>query len=127
MDQNIELSQADSDLVDAYLLNFATRDKSLFWAFTGFHDVLITDPEHAWLLTLALIERAPDEKSLAYVAAGPLEDILYGRGAQFIDRVETLARQDAKFMQALSHVYNESERDGDPADRVHEVVRNYKA
>ena len=124
---HIELSQADSDLVDAYLLNYATRDESLFWAFTGLHDALISDPEHGWLLTLALIERAPDERSLAYVAAGPLEDLLYGLGDKFIDRVEALARQDPKFMQALSHVYNESEREGNPADRVHKAVRGHDA
>ena len=52
-----------------------------------------SDPIHAWRLTLLLIEAAPTLEALSYVAAGPLEDLLYGRGEQFIDEVERLARQ----------------------------------
>ncbi len=122
MNLDIDLSKTDSDLVDAYLLHYTTRDESLQWAFGELLDITGSDPERAWLLTLALIERAPDVESLGYVAAGPLEDLLYARGEQFIDRVEDLARRNPKFRQALSSVYNESEQEGDVADRVNKAA-----
>lgn len=77
-----------------------------------------SDPIHAWRLTLLLIEAAPTLEALSYVAAGPLEDLLYGRGEQFIDEVERLARQDPKFRRALRSAINESESPGDVHDCV---------
>jgi hypothetical protein len=51
-----------------------------------------------------LIADASDEKSLAYVAAGPLEDLLHKHGDVVIDRVELHARTDPKFRLALTGV-----------------------
>src|SRR5690349_611433 len=43
------------------------------------------DQEAAWPMLLALIERAPDDESLAFVAAGPLEDMIRKRNDRFGD------------------------------------------
>jgi hypothetical protein len=51
-----------------------------------------------------LIADASDEKSLAYAAAGPLEDLLHKHGDVVIDRVELHARTDPKFRLALTGV-----------------------
>jgi hypothetical protein len=46
-----------------------------------------------------------DEDILAYVAAGPLEDLLVRHPYAFIDRIESLARNDAHFRRAMSGVW----------------------
>jgi hypothetical protein len=110
--------KSDTEVVDAYLRNFSEKDDSLFWGFLQVQDYVRNDPVHAWRLTLQLIAAAPTPEALSYVAAGPLEDLLYGRGEQFINEVERLARQDPKFRRALRSVYNESASPGDVHDRV---------
>lgn len=62
--------------------------------------LLSEDPEEAWRLILALVERAPDA-ALGFVAAGPIEDLIFGRGAEFADRIEAEARQNPRFRVAL--------------------------
>ena len=49
--------------------------------------------EEAWPLVLALIERAPDEAALAFVAAGPLEDLVRDHARRFADRLVEHARR----------------------------------
>lgn len=90
----------------------------MFWAWEQVQRYVRDDPAYAWSLTLQLIAAAPTPEALSYVAAGPLEDLLYARGEIFIDEVERLARQDPKFRRALRSVWNESEAPGDVHDRV---------
>lgn len=59
-------------------------------------DLLDVDPTEAWHLTLALIERAPGEEALAYVAAGPLEDLIGRHGRGFADRIVAEAQANAR-------------------------------
>jgi hypothetical protein len=94
----------DSDIVAGYLANFA-GDKSYFWAFDAACDLLSSDPERLWDITLQLIAQAPDELTLSYVSAGPLEDILAHHGPVFIERIEALAKADPKFFDALCGVW----------------------
>ena len=63
------------------------------------------DQEAAWAMLLALIDRAPDEESLAYVAAGPLEDMIRKRHDQFGDRILGEARRSPRFRYALTGVW----------------------
>jgi hypothetical protein len=63
------------------------------------------DTEHAWPILLALIERAPDEEALAFVAAGPLEDLIRNRHTRFGDRILDQARRDARFRDAVRCVW----------------------
>jgi hypothetical protein len=68
-------------------------------------DLLRRDPEAGWTLTLELIVAAPDDKVLANVAAGPLEDLLKRDPDRFIERVELQARRDPKFRRCLTGVW----------------------
>lgn len=71
-------------------------------------DDLVTDePERAWPLICEVIRRISpqDEDILAYGAAGPLEDLLVRHPYAFIDRIESLARNDAHFRRAVSGVW----------------------
>lgn len=96
----------DDEIVSGYLANYA-GDESAFWAFEEACELLSRDPERLWRITLRLIEQAPDDAALAYVAAGPLEDILALHGPEFIERVEALARRDSRFLLALASVWGQ--------------------
>ena len=62
------------------------------------------DPEKAWELTEALIERVPDEL-LDHVSANVLEHILEHHAVRFVDRVEARAKADPRFRECLSTVW----------------------
>lgn len=61
--------------------------------------------EHAWPVLLTLVNRAPDDRALADVAAGPLEDIVVYQGARFGDRILAEAKTSARFREALRSVW----------------------
>jgi hypothetical protein len=68
------------------------------------------DDEHD-LLWNFILEAYPKEMSsrvFAVLAAGPLEDLLANFGSEYIDRVETLARQDPRFNELLGGVWRNS-------------------
>jgi hypothetical protein len=108
----------DEELVAAYLRHFATRDDEHFWAWEGLQRYVRTDPVKAWELTLQLIAAAPDKKALGYIAAGPLEDLLYARGALFIDELERRARSYPKFLSALQMIAGPFTKESDVSNRI---------
>jgi len=73
----------------------------LFWAFSEVNKITFSDAERGWNITLALIAAAPDYRTLGYVAAGPLEEVLEVHGERLVDRVENLVHRDEKFRRAL--------------------------
>ena len=99
------LTDEDLILISGYLTNYSTGDKSYFWAYEEIVEMTSTDPERLWLLMLEMIRRTTDEETLAYIAAGPLEDLLKDHGNEFIERIENLARSDQRFRSALAGVW----------------------
>ena len=75
------------------------------WATELLVHVTEDEPEVAWDLVLGLVERAPEDEALGWVAAGPLEDLLCHHGPELIDRVEALARSDPRFRRCLARVW----------------------
>jgi hypothetical protein len=75
------------------------------WAFDEFVELLRNDPEAAWALTIELVARASDDATLAYVAAGPLEDLICEHPHVVIEWVEGRAAQDARFRKAIAGVW----------------------
>ncbi len=71
------------------------------WASDRMHSLLEAIPELAWQLLVEMIERAPSDASLSFLAASPLEDLLSKDGPAFIERVETRAGENAKFRRAV--------------------------
>ncbi len=60
----------------------------------------------AWIILRKLINSAPDEAGLAYVAAGPLEELLRdGHGDLFVDAAVAAAEVDSNFRSALECVW----------------------
>jgi len=89
----------------AYHAERAKPSDPRFSAFEELNDLLHKDPEAGWSVTLELIVAAPDDLTLANVAAGPLEDLLTHEAERFIDRVELQARRDPKFRRCLTGVW----------------------
>ena len=76
----------------------------LFVACSELDDLIHSAPEEAWTVTLELVAAAPDDRVLANVAAGPLEDLLT-KSDRFIDRAEIQAQRDPKFRRCLTGVW----------------------
>ena len=58
-----------------------------------------------------MYRRDVSKRTLALLAAGPLEDLLAYDGARCIDRVEQLAKEDEKFNWLLGGVWRNSMTD----------------
>ena len=76
-----------------------------------------------WEFVLAAYKRDLPDKVVAVLAAGPLEDLLAKQGAEFIDRVEELARKDPKFNYLLGGVWRSSIND--PVWQRVQSIRNH--
>jgi len=107
----------DEKLVCAYLEHFETKDDQLFWAWQHLHNYISSEPRRAWEITLKLIAAANDG-ALAYIATGPLEDLLYSRAEVFVDDVERLARTDPKFLSTLRLISGPFTQEFDSANRI---------
>jgi hypothetical protein len=59
----------------------------------------------AWDVILELVARAPDNGALAFVAAGPLEDLVRRWGTHFEDRLIAHTRDDPRFRMAMQCVW----------------------
>ena len=69
-------------------------------------DRLVRDaPERAWPLIQGAIQRSSSDHVLAFVAAGPLEDLVRLHLGQFVDRIEAVAAADERCRRALSGVW----------------------
>jgi hypothetical protein len=93
------VERSDDDL-RALLLEYVRRDDDAFEAVARMHD-----PDQCWrLIELARASDLTDEQ-LAFVSAGPFEDLMGRHGEAFIDRVEVAARQDAKMRLMIATVW----------------------
>jgi len=68
------------------------------WPVIGCFSLLRALPEFAWGLIVEMIDRAPSDQSLSFLAASPLEDLLSEYGPSFIVRVEERAAQTPNFI-----------------------------
>ena len=85
-------------------------------------DVLVQDdPTEAWEVTRILVNTAPSDEALAYVAAGPLEELLHRHGSVLIDRIEEESRGNERLQLALSGVWG-LDRDSPVFDRWYALM-----
>jgi hypothetical protein len=92
------------DLVAGYLKHFETRSDDDLWAFMKVADLCRGDAIDAIGITVALVEACESDAQLAYVAAGPLEDILCGNASVYslVDKECKISR---KFLRAVHLTY----------------------
>jgi len=100
-------------LVEAYWKNYALaagdRQQRLeaedwFWAWEDVDTAAREPSPQTFDLLLALANAAPDDKALAYLGAGALEDLINWHGIEFVDQIEQCARRDRAFREALANV-----------------------
>lgn len=63
------------------------------------------DAEFVWLAILKILEKRPASSVIGVLAAGPLEDLIDGWGAEFVARIELGARQNSAFRHLLGGVW----------------------
>lgn len=68
-------------------------------------DLVRDDPERAWLAIQLIFGACRDDLERAFLAAGPLEDLLARHGPLFIDRVEQSAASGNDFRELLVGVW----------------------
>jgi uncharacterized protein DUF6869 len=98
-----EPSEAEEEtLARTYLRQYETKAKEDFWAYGRVSDLVRNNPRVGWRITRRLVELAPTDAALAYVAAGPLEDVVNWWGNELRQDIEQEARRDRRFLTALS-------------------------
>jgi hypothetical protein len=117
----------DADLVAGYLAHAETSmrdgtDAEHFAAADELNSRVWDEPERAWPVICKIIKRIAHDDILAYVAAGPLEDLLVNHPHAFIDRVEALAKQDAHFRRAVSGVWGSNSMPAEIRRRLDELL-----
>lgn len=75
------------------------------WAVDKFIDLPYNDPEETWELIRMVLETKPSDEVMAILAAGPLEDLMTAHGENYIQRVETEARQNPAFRRLMQDVW----------------------
>jgi hypothetical protein len=100
------------------------EDDATFWAWEAMWELVREDPEAAWTVIRAVLARCDDDRMLAYVAAGDLEDLLVHHGAAFIDRIEQEAASNPRFLRALVGVWGRSRMAEGVARRLDGLVRD---
>jgi hypothetical protein len=93
-------------IADTFLRHWKEKNTADFWAFERVEEIVRGEPDIALELTLLLVKKAgADDGALAYVAAGPLEDLLKLHGLHVIDRIEQESKTDPRLQLALSGVW----------------------
>ncbi|HEX4784511.1 MAG TPA: hypothetical protein VH350_09235 [Candidatus Sulfotelmatobacter sp.] len=88
-------------------------------------DTLVRDdPAEAWEVTRILVNTAPSDEALAYVAAGPLEELLHRHGSVLIDRIGEESKGSARLQLALSGVWG-LDRSSPVFDRWYALMWKY--
>jgi hypothetical protein len=104
-----------SDLQVAYLVHaFGASHgqghrEDATWARDALDAMVRNDPDAAWPLLIDLVNSSPDDATLAYIAAGPLEDLIVLHGVTMIDRIESTAATNGRLRRALTGVWVEGD------------------
>jgi hypothetical protein len=106
------MDEADlNQLVNAWIIadgahSGSPEHESNWWAISQVIDwAMDRQGEDLWRFITAAYKHDLSDKTIASLAAGPLEDLLVKQGPEFIDRVEELARKDPKFNYLLGGVW----------------------
>jgi hypothetical protein len=110
-------------LVSTYLRYRKDKSKDDRWALNELNELIESDAERGWEVTRMLVNMAASDEALAYVAAGPLENLLNKHGLAVIDRIEADSQQNNRMRIALSGAWI---KPGTPVfDRWYALMRKY--
>jgi hypothetical protein len=107
------VSEAEARLLADYLAHASERaagrqGDETFWTVEAVEDLRRRDPESLWSFLRAALRQVQDDAAIAYIAAGPLEDLLVESGEAFIDRIEQEAGREPNVLRALCGVWGRS-------------------
>ncbi len=98
----------DTDkLVKSWIEFQNTQDPDLEWSNDDFIDLANEDPEVAWECIMGVIETELTDKILANLAEGPMEDLLAEHGPKFIERIESISKENIVFARLIKQVWVE--------------------
>jgi hypothetical protein len=92
-------------LIETYFRYFEDRQQEDRWAWVEVDEVIRRDPTTGWELTCRLINHSESDGALAFIAAGPLEDLLNFHGDSVIALIEQECVSNARLRLALSAVW----------------------
>ena len=104
----------DQELAEMFLREYDDAQKSRQTSRQAilYVDTLVNnDPKKALELLATIIDCCKNNKELAYVAAGPLENLLVYHGYAIIDKIKEKADCSEKFQLALSGVWLDEDED----------------
>ncbi len=79
-----------------------------FWSFMMMEELVHNFPEEAFEVIKLILAADDSHEIVGPLAAGPIEDLLSGHGLRMIDAIESEARRDPKFNDALGGVWQSS-------------------
>ncbi len=94
------------DLCHAYIAQ--RTDPTHGWAWERVTDIVQESPERGLALAIELVHMAPDQKAIAYIAAGPLEDLICKHQLAVLPALADAARKDPKLRHALLGVWGQN-------------------
>jgi hypothetical protein len=101
----------------------STEYENEFWSFETIDELIHQEPNDALEVILAIAELCNNEKILANLGAGPIEDLMLYFGPEFIDRVEVEAKKNLKFKRALKSVWLDPEETS-VWQRLNKITKN---
>ncbi|SDU31743.1 DUF6869 domain-containing protein [Halopseudomonas salegens] len=114
----------DESLSTKWIEYHATGNKDLFWAWEELESMVRKAPEHAWLQILDIAAATENQEVLSSLAAGPLEDLIALHGLNFIERLETKARQNPEIARLVTGVWRNNIPDS-VWERLHAIQTKY--
>src|SRR4026209_1082929 len=82
-----------------------SRGEDTAWACDALDALVKNDPDAAWPLIVEIFNDAADDSTLAYIATGPLEELIVLHSSEVIDRIESTAATNGQLRRALSGVW----------------------
>jgi hypothetical protein len=76
-----------------------------FWAWEEVDEAALDASPGIVDFLVALAKAAPNDDALAYLGAGPLEDLIRRHGAEFVDAIDRAAQTSESFQVALRCVW----------------------
>lgn len=114
-------SYSHKEIIDAYLNYYRAKKKEYWWAYEQVTE-LVESPNSLELVH-ELIQACRDDAEIAYVAAGPLEDLLSKHHLVIKESLIELVRKEKKMRQAVQGVW--LAQGSAPRKTLDEILKKY--
>jgi hypothetical protein len=121
-----EINDQDGEtrLIARYFEHWRTKDEELFDAWDEVYEITHYEPERGWALVLKLLEAAPDDRALCYVAAGPLEDLIVIHGERLLPLIVAAIATNARLRDAIPAVWGADRTATEVVEGIRRAMRD---